>query len=144
MAKRKRDRKLAERRRVVDRPGPVLTIVQYGPDDRTVTKVAASAVSRPGRGPDVIRRWVGTDITKDPTFRKELLDFVLGHHPRSVVLTQGVLGCVHEEGEDYPDGEECPFCPFWRGRDRWANARPVVITLDDLRNMDRWPGELDV
>jgi hypothetical protein len=27
---------------------------------------------------------------------------------------------VHEEGIDYPEGEACPRCPFWAGRDRWT------------------------
>jgi hypothetical protein len=26
------------------------------------------------------------------------------------------LGCPHEEGEDFPHGEDCPFCPFWKGK----------------------------
>ena len=26
------------------------------------------------------------------------------------------MGCPHEEGEDFPLGEDCPFCPFWKGK----------------------------
>ena len=26
------------------------------------------------------------------------------------------MGCPHEEGEDFPEGEDCPFCPFWKGK----------------------------
>jgi hypothetical protein len=26
------------------------------------------------------------------------------------------MGCPHEEGEDFPVGEDCPFCPFWKGK----------------------------
>lgn len=26
------------------------------------------------------------------------------------------MGCPHEEGEDFPVGENCPFCPFWKGK----------------------------
>ena len=138
MSQHKRDRKATERRRA-DRPGPVITIAQYGPDDRTVAKVAASVVPVPGRGPSELRRWVGTDITHDPTFRQELLEFVEAHRPRAIVLTVGVAGCIHEEGKDYPPGQECPHCPFWHGRDRWATAQPVTLKLDDLRKLDRWP-----
>ncbi|HEY2587148.1 MAG TPA: hypothetical protein VGI81_15480 [Tepidisphaeraceae bacterium] len=25
-------------------------------------------------------------------------------------------GCPHEEGIDFPLGQECPFCPFWHGK----------------------------
>jgi hypothetical protein len=41
---------------------------------------------------------------------------------RQVVVARGIIGCPHEEGVDYPDGGECPMCPFWHGKDRWANA----------------------
>ena len=34
---------------------------------------------------------------------------------RSLPAT-GNMGCPHEEGEDFPDGEDCPFCPFWAGK----------------------------
>ena len=30
------------------------------------------------------------------------------------------LGCPHEEGVDYPEGQICPQCPFWAHRDRWT------------------------
>jgi hypothetical protein len=42
-----------------------------------------------------------------------------GHHgARSVIATDGIIGCPHEEGIDYPDGQVCPQCPFWADRDR--------------------------
>jgi len=31
-----------------------------------------------------------------------------------VVMTEGVVGCPHEEGDDYPWGEACPDCTFWQ------------------------------
>jgi hypothetical protein len=30
------------------------------------------------------------------------------------------IGCPHEEGKDYPLGENCPQCPYWANRDRWS------------------------
>jgi len=32
------------------------------------------------------------------------------------VVTDGIIGCPHEEGIDFPVGEGCPYCPFWRGK----------------------------
>lgn len=32
------------------------------------------------------------------------------------LATDGNIGCPHEEGEDFPSGEDCPFCPFWKGK----------------------------
>jgi hypothetical protein len=31
-----------------------------------------------------------------------------------------IIGCPHEEGIDYPEGEICMKCPFWAHRDRWS------------------------
>jgi hypothetical protein len=33
-------------------------------------------------------------------------------------MVKEMLGCPHEEGIDYPEGEACPACPFWAGRER--------------------------
>ncbi|WP_244144532.1 hypothetical protein [Paraburkholderia hospita] len=39
---------------------------------------------------------------------------------RSVAAVNRIIGCSHEEGIDYPEGESCPRCPFWSNRDRWS------------------------
>ena len=36
-------------------------------------------------------------------------------------MMEEIFGCPHEEGIDYPVGEECPECPYWANR-----PRPVV------------------
>jgi hypothetical protein len=36
----------------------------------------------------------------------------------------------HEERIDYPEGEACPQCPFWAGRDRFAGT-PLPQDADD-------------
>ena len=41
---------------------------------------------------------------------------------KSVVMTDRIIGCPHEEGIDY-EGDTCPVCPFWAGRDRWTGER---------------------
>ena len=33
---------------------------------------------------------------------------------RVVAMSDGNMGCPHEEGQDFPHGEDCPFCPFWK------------------------------
>ena len=42
------------------------------------------------------------------------------HNVRSLIMMEEIFGCPHEEGIDYPEGEPCPQCPFWKGRDRFA------------------------
>ena len=46
--------------------------------------------------------------------------FLKAHGVRSIGMFDRIIGCPHEEGIDYPDGQACPACPFWAGRDRWS------------------------
>ena len=52
----------------------------------------------------------------NPKVQQELKDFFLQHGVKSVAMSQGNMGCPHEEGEDFSHGEDCPFCPFWKGK----------------------------
>ncbi len=119
----------------------ILTVAQYGPDDQTVTKIVAALAKGVQQRPSLLRRWVGTDVTTSSKVADELVAFVEAQNVEDVVVTMGVLGCVHEQGEgkDYPSGESCPFCPFWKDRDRWAGAKPVRMTLPGFREWVRSP-----
>jgi len=37
-----------------------------------------------------------------------ILQFIGVMGAMTVVLSPGIIGCLHEEGTDYPDGEVCP------------------------------------
>jgi hypothetical protein len=86
-----------------------------GNDDKTTTKIAAGVILHDGAEP-IMKRWVATDVTTSPKVQQELQDFFLQHWVKQVAMSQGNLGCPHEEGEDFPHGEDCPFCPFWKGK----------------------------
>jgi hypothetical protein len=92
---------------------PIGTIVYYGPDDNTVTKIQAGIVFHIDE-PPLHRTWSGNDVTLDPIVLAELGQFFKEHSVIKVVMTSNVTGCPHEEGRDYPVGEECPQCPFWQ------------------------------
>jgi hypothetical protein len=94
---------------------PIGTIALYGPDDKTTTKIAAAVIVSENAEP-VLERWMGTDVTTNPKVQQELQEFFQRHGVASVAMSQGNMGCPHEEGEDFPVGEDCPFCPFWRGK----------------------------
>lgn len=95
---------------------PVATVAYYGPDDKTPTKVAVGIVTEWGKEPGELKRWWGKDVARDLGIQKEIADFIKEHGAKSVVITDGIIGCVHEEGIDFPIGEDCPYCPFWRGK----------------------------
>jgi hypothetical protein len=94
---------------------PIGTVAMYGPDDKTTTKMAAGVILHENAEP-IMMRWVATDVTTNPKIQQEIRDFFLQHGVKQVAMSQGNMGCPHEEGEDFPDGEDCPFCPFWKGK----------------------------
>ena len=55
--------------------------------------------------------------------QQEMKAFFLQHGVKQVAMSQGNMGCPHEEGTDYPEGTSCPQCPYWAGRDRFTHER---------------------
>jgi hypothetical protein len=94
---------------------PMGTIAYYGPDDKTTTKIAAGVFTAEN-SEAIIKRWVATDVTIYPKIQREIQEFFKEHGVKSVAMSDGNMGCPHEEGEDFPDGVDCPFCPFWKGK----------------------------
>jgi hypothetical protein len=94
---------------------PIGTLASYGPNDKITTKIAAGVIKTPNAEP-IIMRWVATDVTTSPKVQREIQEFFKAHGVKSVAASAGNMGCPHEEGEDFPGGEDCPFCPFWKGK----------------------------
>jgi len=53
---------------------------------------------------------------------REILEFMEKHGVLTIAMTDGIIGCPHQEGIDH-EGESCPVCEFWRGRDRFTGQR---------------------
>jgi len=105
---------------------PLATVALYGPDDSTATKLTVAIVPAEDAEPTDLRRWFSkeqTDIRNDIQVTEEVLAFIAEAGARSVVTTDRIIGCPHEEGIDY-EGATCPACPFWAGRDRFTGDRP--------------------
>ena len=94
---------------------PIGTVAYYGPDDKITTKIVAGVIKEEGAEP-IIKRWVATDVATNPKVRKEIDRFFKKHGVRRVGMSGGNMGCPHEEGEDFPVGGDCPFCPWWKGK----------------------------
>jgi hypothetical protein len=103
---------------------PLATVAFYGPTDEFASKVAVGVVEKDGDEP-LLERWFSEDmdIRHDPVVEGEMLLFLSAHGVRSVLMTDSIIGCPHEEGIDYPDGSSCPKCPYWAGRDRFTKER---------------------
>lgn len=117
------DKWLVKKSRSGFRGYPVATVAYYGPDDQRATKAVIGIVSCEGGEVDPLERWYSgsVDIRDDPATVQEMIAFVRRQGARSIVMMDRLLGCPHEEGIDYPLGETCPQCPFWAGKDRWAD-----------------------
>jgi hypothetical protein len=59
---------------------------------------------------------VGARILQDEKTGREIADFIHSYGVKTVVRSPHILGCPHEEGPDFPEGGDCPFCPFWKGK----------------------------
>jgi len=101
---------------------PVATVAFYGPDDKRASKVAVGIILEEGGNAAVLERWYSEtrDVRTDPQINEQIVKFIRAHGAISVALADRVIGCPHEEGVDYPEGEKCPQCPFWATRDRWT------------------------
>jgi hypothetical protein len=120
--KRYSDSPLKKKARRGFRGYPIATIAFYGPDDTRVSKVAVGIVNTEDAEPSTLQRWFSEagDVRTDPSVTSEILKFVQDYGAKSVVMSDRIIGCPHEEGIDYPDGQVCPQCPFWAHRDRWT------------------------
>lgn len=99
---------------------PIATIAWYGPDISRASKVVVGIV-REDRGDVVaLRKWFASmlDARQDEVIGAAILHFLQEQGVQSVVMSADLLGCPHEEGIDYPEGHECPACPYWAGRGR--------------------------
>ena len=103
---------------------PVATIAFYGPDLTRATKVAVGIVPSENAEVGDVRDWQvdAGDVRADPAIAEKILEFIETQAVLSVVMTDRIIGCPHQEGIDY-HGEWCARCPFWHGRDRFTGQR---------------------
>jgi hypothetical protein len=100
---------------------PVATVAFYGPDLSRASKVAVGIMPSEDAEANPMRDWQldRGDVRRDAAVAREILEFIAEHGALSVVMSDGIIGCPHQEGIDY-EGEYCPVCEFWRGRDRFT------------------------
>ena len=102
-------------RRVFHEQYPMGTVAHYGPDDTVTTKIVAAVIRSEGAEP-ILERWVGTNVMSNPKVRRQIQEFFERNFVKAVMATDANIGCPHEEGPDFPVGHDCPFCPFWAGK----------------------------
>lgn len=118
---------------------PMATLAYYGPNDRLATKVVAALFLEEGGELQEMERWIGEDdidIRHDDFVLEELVDWLKSTSIQRVVTIDRILGCPHEEGFDYPEGEVCPVCPFWSNRDRFTGEiiGPPILPVPEVQS----------
>jgi hypothetical protein len=104
---------------------PLATLAFYGPDNTRASKAVVGIMrSQQDKDISLLEQWWSdtSDIRTDPVILQQILDFLDQQQAQRVVMVDGIIGCPHEEGVDYPEGEVCPHCPYWANRDRWTGA----------------------
>ncbi|TFH88872.1 hypothetical protein [Vibrio ouci] len=121
MAQGKNRKLLNKRVRKGNKGFPIATVAFYGKDNKTATKLVCAIIPYQGAEPEVIKKWFNeTDIRKSEIILNEVLTFIDENSAQTVGMVEEILGCPHEEGIDYPEGESCPKCLYWKGRDRFT------------------------
>ena len=103
---------------------PIASVAFYGPTEQIASKVVVGITAIEGADVAPLERWYSPDqdARKNPQLLKTVLQFLEAQGVKSVVMPDRLLGCPHEEGIDYPEGEPCPQCPYWHNRDRFTGV----------------------
>jgi hypothetical protein len=105
---------------------PMATVAFYGPDASRASKVAVGIIMAEDEEPREMQEWklAAGDVRNDVAIGAEILEFMEKHGVMSVVMSDGLMGCPHQEGIDY-EGEWCPdpACAYWYKRDRLTGKR---------------------
>src|ERR1700751_5679610 len=126
-------KRLSKKARKGLRGWPIATIAFYGPNLSQATKVAVGTVPSENAEVEELRDWKveRSDIRADSAIAREILEFIEQHQVRSVAMSDGIIGCPHQEGIDY-EGEWCPVCEFWHGRDRFTGRGLINVAENRL------------
>lgn len=100
---------------------PIATVALYGPTDKKATKLVVAILEKENAEPEPMKKWFSEkDIRHEFQPFEEAMEFIKAHEAKSVSMLDRIIGCPHEEGIDYPEGQSCPECPFWKNRNRWT------------------------
>ena len=102
---------------------PLATVAFYGPNLSQATKAAVGIIPSENAEAEEMRAWhvLHGDIQEDVSISQEIVEFIQDHGALSIIMTNHIVGCPHQEGIDY-HGEWCPVCAARPGRIAHAAA----------------------
>ncbi|HEY2122822.1 MAG TPA: hypothetical protein VGH07_04445 [Chthoniobacterales bacterium] len=108
---------------------PVAALAFYGPDNRKASKGVLGIIPVADAEPELhkwFRHLPEADLRYDIKLQNAWIEIIRREGVQTLVLLEEINGCPHEEGIDYPLGEECPQCPFWAHRERPIDSPPTT------------------
>lgn len=125
---------LARRQQRPKRDYPVATLAHYGATRTVATKVVAGLILEEDGEVADLARWFAEegDIRDDAAIFVELVDWLKVNEVQRVVIADGLMGCPHEEGIDYPEGGVCPRCPAWADEPLTYSRHCQVVTHEGV------------
>lgn len=122
MAQGKYRKQITKKARKGIRGYPVATVAFYGPTNAVATKLVCGVIKYEGAEAEPMKKWFSeSDVRKSEKILGEVLAFIEENEVDSIGMIEKIIGCPHEEGLDYPMGESCPNCDYWKGRDRFSH-----------------------
>ena len=134
-------KRLSRRAKKGFRGWPLATVALYGPDDSTATKLTVGIVPAEDAEATDLRRWFWkeqTDIRDDIRVTEEVLAFITEAGAKSVVMTERIIGCPHEEGVDH-EGAACPACFLLGGTGPLDRQAPAQLGIGAWVPLGRSP-----
>jgi hypothetical protein len=111
---------------------PAATIAFYGPDNKRASKVVVAIIASETAAPEPVQKWVSglVDVRANENIGNQIESFLKENRVNQVIVTDGIIGCPHEAGENYPAGMNCPLCAFWSNRNRFTH---------EIENEEKYP-----
>lgn len=112
---------MTKRIRKGDKGYPIATIAFYDPNNNIATKIVCVIINNEGAEPEPMKKWFSSsDLRKSEQILSEVLGFIDKNGAKTVSMIEEIIGCPHEEGIDYLEGNNCPECDYWKNRDRFS------------------------
>lgn len=101
---------------------PVITISYFGSNIDVATKVSVGFIAEENSEMQTEKFSTENDIREDEAIQSTIVKIIDRSGAKTVALNDTIIGCPHEEGTDFPEGEECPECKYWAGKVRVTDA----------------------
>jgi len=122
MAQGKNLKLLKKKTKKLNKGFPTATIAFYGPTNKVATKLVCGIFKYEGSKVEPMKKWFSeSDLRKSEKITGEVLSFLDENNIRTISMIDRIIGCSHEEGIDYPEGESCTECGYWHGRERFTH-----------------------